>query len=116
ADPAARRAGLLRPDDPAPDRPSVAVLALGLAPVPRGPARPARAPVRARGNAGRRRARARRPAAAEVAAPARRLQRCPADRLRGRADALVLRLPGLVLPVRRLRPPLAGGRARAGDG
>src|SRR5207245_7094605 len=104
AESAARRAGLLRPDDPEPDRPRVAVLALGLAAVPRRAARPARAAVRARGPARRGRARARRPAEAEVAAPACRLQRSAADRLRGRADALVLRVPGLVLPLRRLRP------------
>ena len=41
--------------------------------------------------------------AAEVAAPARRAHRRAADRLRARADALVLPLHPVVLPVRRLR-------------
>src|SRR5581483_9729232 len=51
AEPAPCRARLLRPDDPQPGRAAVAVLALGLAPVPRGPTRPARATARAPGRA-----------------------------------------------------------------
>ena len=58
---AARRPRLLRPHGPLPDRPRLAVLALGLAAVPReGPARPAPRAARAAGAARRRLARARR--------------------------------------------------------
>ena len=49
------------------------------------------------------------PPAAEVAAPARRAHRRAPDRLRARADALVLPLHPVVLPVRRGR----GARGRA---
>jgi hypothetical protein len=91
------------------DRPRVAVLDLGLAAVPRGlpdlhlvqralevllVARRGRLVLRP---------------AAEVAAPARRAHRRAADRLRARADALVLPLHPVVLPVRRRR----GARGRA---
>ena len=57
----------------------------------------------------RRRARALPLAAAPLAAPDRRVHRRAARRLRARADALVLPLPAVVLPLRRVR----GARCRA---
>ena len=58
----------------------------------------------------RRRGRARLRAAAEVAAPARRADGGAPDRLRARAHPLVLPLPAVVLPLRRLRGARAGSR------
>src|SRR5262249_43634405 len=107
----ARGARLLRPDATDADRARVAVLALGLAAVPRRAAGPARTAVRTRGASGRGRPRAAVRAAAEVAPAARGVNRRAARRARDRDDALVLRLSGLVLPLRRLRSPLARDRA-----
>src|SRR5262249_39623979 len=93
-------------------RPPVAVLALGLAAVPRGPAGPARPAASARGALGRRcRRRLLRPAA-QVAAAAGRADRGVARRRRARPDALVLRAPPVFLPVRRARRARAPRRAR----
>jgi hypothetical protein len=111
--PARRRARVLEAHDLLAARPPLAFLHLGLAPVPRGPARPAHPPARARGRAARRRGRRLLRPAPEVAAPARRPDRRVAARLRTRADALVLPLPAVVLPVRGLRRARAGGRAVA---
>ena len=51
-------------------------------------------------------------AAEEVTAPAGRPERRPADRLRDRADALVLPLRRVVLPLRGVRAALRAGRLR----
>src|SRR5262249_32116724 len=100
----ARGARLLGSHDPDPGRTSVSVLALGLAAGPReGHPRPAPRPGRARGAAGGWGARALALAAPPLAAPAGRLHCRAARRLRARADALVLPLPAVVLPVRRDR-------------
>src|SRR5205085_34887 len=100
----ARGARLLRPDGALAGRPRLAVLALGLAPVPRArAARPAPGAARARGRAGRVRARARVVAAPPLAAPPRRADGGGPARVRARADALVLPVPAVVLPVRRVR-------------
>src|SRR4029077_5043438 len=121
-DPAARlrpdpgSAPVLGPDGSDAARPRLAVLALGLAPVPRGAARSARAATRSPGTFGRRGDDPPVPAAAEDAAAASCPQRCALARLRGRAHALVLCLPRLVLPVLRLRRLAPGRRARAGRG
>src|SRR4029077_2973075 len=102
ADP--RRARLHRPYVHVPAGPQLAVLALGLAAVPRqGTAEPARDPDRARGPARRRHRRAGLVAAPALAAPARGVQRRDPDRLRARADALGLTLSAAVLPLSRDR-------------
>src|SRR5439155_2095983 len=110
AEPAARGPRLLRPHRALAGRPRLAVLALGLGPVPRprDPGPPAR-PAGARGAARRGRARRGMVAAGEVAPPARGPLGCAPGRRRARADALVLPLPVVVLPVRGFR------RARAAD-
>ena len=101
---AARGACLRRAHVRLPARPRVPLLDLGLGPVPRQrrarPApRPAGAPGPARGRCSARRLRA----PAPLAAPAGGADRRAPDRLRARADALVLPLHPLVLPLRRLR-------------
>ena len=63
-----------------------------------------------------RRARALALAAPSLAAPARGVHGRGADRLRARADALVLPLPAVVLPVRRDRAALRAPAAGAGRG
>ena len=105
--PAARGAGLLGPDARLADRARVAVLDLGLAAVPRGPARPAPRAVGAQRRARRGGDPVRVRAAAQVAAPARRPHRGADRRLRARPDALVLSLPAVGLPVPRVRVPRA---------
>ena len=118
AEPAARGARLLGPDDPARrSSRALAVLALGLAPVPRRAARPARRSSRCSRSllvAGAV-AVAFLPAA-EVAAPARRADRRAADRLRARPHPLVLPLPAVVLRASsrtRCSRPAADARAGA---
>ena len=102
------RTRLLPPHVRLPVRPRLAVLALGLGPVPReGPARPALAAARPAGRARRRRARALPLAAPPLAAAARRVHGRAARRLRDGADPLVVPLPAVVLPVRRVRAALA---------
>src|SRR5262249_49177266 len=82
-------------------RSRLAVLALGLASVPRPRhPRPAPAPGGPPGAAPRRRGGALLVAAPPVGPPARRLHERLARRLRARADALVLPLPPVVLPIR----------------
>ena len=116
AEPAARRPRLLGPDDPA-RRSAASRRSRSGTGGSTTPVCPTCTCSSTCWRAARRRgARRRLRAAAEVAAPARRAQRGAAARLRARAHALVLRLPRLVLPVRRLRRPLAGRRARAGAG
>ena len=108
AESVARGARLLGPDARLADRARVAVLDLGLAAVPRGVARPARAAVGVERRAGRGRDRVRPRTPPQVAAPARRPHRGAALRLRARPHALVLSLPALGLPVPRVRLPRAG--------
>src|SRR5581483_3942013 len=102
---AVARGGDLRPPHlRLPVRPRLAVLALGLAAVPRArPSRPPPRPGRADGASARRDAGARVVAAPPLAAPAGRLHVRPARRLRARAHALVLPLPAVVLSLRRDR-------------
>ena len=115
--PVARRSRLLRPHRRLPDRPRLAVLALGLGAVPRqGPAQPADRAAGPRGAARRRLARARLGAAAAVAAAHGRAHGSRARRLRARPDALVLPLPAVVLPVRRAGADRAAPGRRAGTG
>src|SRR5205823_11288269 len=106
----ARRPRVLEADDSDPGEPALALLALGLGAVPRRPARPRLAAEGAPGPARRRDSRGRLPAPPQVAAPAGRPQRRPADRLRTGTHALVLPLPAVVLRLRRLRR----ARLRAG--
>ena len=108
-----RGRNVLGPRHRSSDRPRVAVLALGLAAVPRGPARPARRPVGATGAAGGGSGGARVRSPTQVAAAAGRADGGAADRLRDRAHPLVLPLRGLVLPVRRVRHPRPRTRPRA---
>ncbi len=114
AEPGTRGPRVLGPHARLADRPRVAVLDLGLEAVPRGAARPPPAPARARGAARRRRGGGVLLPAAQVAAAAGGADGRAAHRLRARPDPLVLPLPAVVLPVRRLRRPGAGGRARQG--
>src|SRR5262249_5180515 len=100
AEPAARGEGVLGSDARLAVRAGVALLALGLAAVPRGGhPRPPHPPAGARRPADRGRDRIRLLPEAEVPAPARRADGRAPDRLRGRADALVLPLHPVVLPV-----------------
>ena len=120
AEPRRGGAHLRRPHARVPARPRLAVLALGLGPVPR--ARDPRPLRRSAGAAGRR-ARAgrrrRRGPAAQGAARARRPERCRARRLRAHADALVVPLhpvvpalrPARALPARRDRTVAEPARA-----
>src|SRR5581483_4222159 len=103
-----RRADVLAADARLPDLAGLAVLALGLGPVPgaRHP-RPARAPGRARGGRARALGAARRRAAPEGAARARGADGGAARRRAARADALVLPLPALAPAVRAARAPAA---------
>src|SRR5204863_7822749 len=110
-EPAPRRARLLRPHGQVPDRPELAVLDLGLEAIRRRVSRPPPLPARAPGHAGDRRGRGLLRAPPEDVAATRGAHRGPADRVRDRADSLVLPLPPAVLPVRRARRPFAGTRA-----
>src|SRR6185437_6454 len=102
----ARDRDVLPPHVRLPVRTVVAVLPLGLAAVPRQrDPQPPRRPAGARGAARRRCSRALLVAAAPLGAAARRL--------RARADALVLPLPAVVLPVRRDRAVGVLGAAAA---
>ena len=119
AEPRARGPCLLGPHLRLAGRPRLAVLDLGLGPVPRGrDSRPRPLPA-ARDRASPRRGdRLLLRPAAQDAAPARRAHRRGADRLRAHADALVLPLHPVVLPLRRLRragrpPPARGDGSRA---
>src|SRR5581483_10609621 len=118
AEPPPRRPGVLGSHDRVAGRPGVAVLDLGLAPVPRrGHPRPRLAAEGLPGPARRRRAPRAVPSPPEVAAAAGRADRGAADRLRGRPDALVLPLPPVVLRLRRVRGAgrRASGRHRSRD-
>ena len=115
AEPGPRRPRLLGPHVRLAGRTRFAVLDLGLGPVPRGrdsrprvPAATCDRPARGRGD------RLLLRAPAEDGAPARRAHCGSPDRLRAHADALVLPLHPVVLPVRRLRrtgrpPPASRG-------
>src|SRR5205823_2156912 len=92
----------------------LALLDLGLAAVPRGPPGPAPLAVGARGRPRRRRRRRLLPPAPQVAAAARRSHRRPPARVRDSPDPLVLPLPALVLPLRRVRGARAGAGPAAG--
>ena len=105
ARPAGRRANRVGPHDRPPVRPRVALLALGLAPVPRRPARPSPRATGAAVAADRRCDRSRLRPSTEVAASAGGAHGGAADRLRDRPHALVLPLRRVVLPVRRLCDP-----------
>ena len=114
-----RRGGahVRRPDVPLAARPRVALLALGLGPVPRrGDPRPEARPARAPGARRRGRDRRRVRAAAQVAAPARGAHRRPHRRLRARARALVVPLHPLVLRLRGVRVPRGAAAPGAGTG
>jgi hypothetical protein len=113
AEPAARRSRLLRPDGQVPDRPAFALLDLGLEAIRRGLPGPASGPAGAAGAARRRRDRRLLRTETEDSAAARGAHRSSAARLRARADALVLPLFALVLPLRRVCGP--DGRARDGS-
>src|SRR5262249_53545345 len=114
---APRRTRLLRPHRLVPDRPLLAVLDLGLAPVPRTrDPRPPRLPARLPGRARRGGARARALAAhALPAAEGRAHGRAPRG-LRGRPHPRVVPLSPVVLPLRvpGARRAAAGGGGRAG--
>ncbi len=100
---------LLRADDLDPGPPSLALLDLGLGPVPRcGPAGSARPAETASGAAGRRRPRRLPGPQAEVAAPTRRSHGGAPDRLRDRAHALVAAVHHLVLSIRGARTARRG--------
>jgi hypothetical protein len=113
AEPAPRRARLLRPDDQVPDRAALAVLDLGLEAVRCGLPGPASRPASAAGAAGDRRDRRLLLAKTEDGAATGGPDGSPAARVRARADPLVLPLSALVLPVRRVRR--LDGRARDGS-
>ena len=107
------------PDDRPPVRPGVALLALGLAAVPRRPARPSPRATGAAVAADRRCYRSGLRPATKVAASAGGAHGRAADRLRDRPHALVLPLRRVVLPVRRvrhLRPGNGRGRLAAALG
>ena len=117
AEPARRRAGFLGPDRRLAARARIALLDLGLGPVPRrGHPGPASRPAAADRPRARRLGRGRLLAAHEVTPPARRVDRCAPARLPAGADALVLPLHPVVLPVRRLRCTRAGRAAGARGG
>src|SRR6185312_2271942 len=97
---------LLRPDARLAGRPRVAVLPVGLAPVPRARATgSAPRPARSGGAPRRRRDRARLVAAASVDRAVRGPHGGRAPGVRACPDALVLSLPAVVLPLRRVRLP-----------
>ena len=117
-EPGPRGASVLGPHLRLAGRPRLAVLDLGLGPVPRGGhSRPRLPPTgRDRPARGRLDRLLLRPAAQD-AAPARRAHRRAPDRLRAHPDALVLSLHPVVLPVRRFRragtaPPAYPARSR----
>ncbi len=119
AEPRSRGSCLLGPHVRLAGRPRLAVFDLGLGPVPRGgDSRPGALPAaRDRASAcGRHRVLLR--PSAQDATPARRAHGRGADRLRAHADALVLPLHPVVLPLRRLRragrPPPARGDCSGG--
>ena len=107
--PAARGRDVLAPHVRLPVRPRRAVVALGLAAVPRQrPARPHWSSSVLQGCCSSRRDSRRVAGRAEVAAPARRVHRGAARGLRDGADVLALHVHPVVLPVRRDRDARAG--------
>src|SRR5205823_1956619 len=109
--PARRRARILEANDLLTGRSRVAILTLGLAPIPHQPTQPTPLTTHTRKSPLNQRNRHLLHPTTQVAAPTHHTHHNTATQLPTHANTLVLPLPAVVLPVRRLRRARAGGRA-----